>query len=80
MGLNQYGIGVFKRSHYGLKYGLDRTASLTTVFRWDLESVLVRAVGLEPTRAINPPDFKSGMSTIPSRPHQSGTIRIRAPV
>ncbi len=30
---------------------------------------LVRAVGLEPTRAQGPTDFKSGMSTIPSRPH-----------
>lgn len=29
----------------------------------------MRAVGLEPTRAQGPTDFKSGMSTIPSRPH-----------
>lgn len=30
---------------------------------------MVRAVGVEPTRAQGPTDFKSGMSTIPSRPH-----------
>ena len=31
---------------------------------------VVRAVGVEPTRAQGPTDFKSGMSTIPSRPHR----------
>ena len=36
---------------------------------------VVRAVGLEPTRGYAPTDFKSGMSTIPSRPHQMHIIR-----
>jgi hypothetical protein len=31
----------------------------------------VRAVGLEPTRGQAPTDFKSGLSTIPARPHRA---------
>jgi site-specific DNA recombinase len=40
------------------------------------ESQMVRAVGLEPTRAQGPTDFKSGMSTIPSRPQMRHSIRL----
>ena len=40
---------------------------------------MVRAVGLEPTRAQGPTDFKSGMSTIPSRPQPWSGLVINPP-
>lgn len=65
--------------HYHRETGV-RTPKLSFPFKVLManctqEFEMVRAVGLEPTRAQGPTDFKSGMSTIPSRPHP-GVVAI----